>query len=220
MDQTLAWAEVKGNSKCRRTGWGLEALREMKDVSGKLARVGWGQRACPLCPPSRATWCPLWYFTALRIMIVALLSLGRVRGRGRGGVKGGGGDSDSLDSDPEIAMGKGKEKEKGKGKGKGGGEGGGGDSDSSDSDPGIGLRKGKEKRKGKGKGKGVWGLDSESSDSESQVPVSSAGVRRGRAALESGAPAGKRRKKTRPSPSMGWSGAGQESGEQGSLPLP
>ena len=81
----------------------------------------------------------------------------------------------------------------------------------SDSDPDIAV--------GKGKGKGVWDSDSESSDSESQVPISSTGVKRGRAAPESGAPAGKRKKKTSPSPHMGWSGTGQESGEQGSLPL-
>ena len=44
-------------------------------------------------------------------------------------------------------------------------------------------------------------------------------MKRGRAARESGAPAGKRRKKTCPSPIVGWSGTGQELGEQGSLPL-
>ena len=56
----------------------------------------------------------------------------------------------------------------------------------------------------------------ESSDSDSQVPVSSTGVKRGRAAPDSVAPAGKRRKKTSPSPYVGWSGTRQESG---SLPL-
>ena len=59
----------------------------------------------------------------------------------------------------------------------------------------------------------------ESSDSDSQVPVSSTGVKRGRAAPDSGAPAGKRRKKTSRSPYAGWSGTGQASGDQGSLPL-
>ena len=49
--------------------------------------------------------------------------------------------------------------------------------------------------------------------------VSSTGVKRGRAALESRAHAGKRRKKTKPSPHVGWSGTGQVTGEQGSLPL-
>ena len=65
----------------------------------------------------------------------------------------------------------------------------------------------------------MWDSDSGSSDSESQVPVSSKGVKRGRAAPESGASAGKRRKKTGPSPYMGWSGTGQALGEEGSLPL-
>ena len=39
LDKTLAWAQVKGNWKCRRTGWDPEALKEMKDVSEKLAPV-------------------------------------------------------------------------------------------------------------------------------------------------------------------------------------
>ena len=109
----------------------------------------------------------------------------------------------------------------------------------------MGKRKGKEKGKGKGKGKGKEVMvvsQSESSDSESQVPISSTGVRRGQVASESSdsdsqvpvsstgvksgraapdavAPAGKRRKKTSPSPYVGWSGTRQESGDQGSLPL-
>ena len=53
MDKTLAWAQVKGNWKCRRNGLGPEALKEMKEVSGQLAPVWGGQRACPLCPPLR-----------------------------------------------------------------------------------------------------------------------------------------------------------------------
>ena len=53
LDKTPAWAQVKGNWKCRRTGWGPEALKEMKEFSGQLAPVGGGQRACPLCPPLR-----------------------------------------------------------------------------------------------------------------------------------------------------------------------
>ena len=81
------------------------------------------------------------------------------------------------------------------------------------------MGKGKEKGNGKLKGKGGGDSHPESSDSEFQVPVSSMGVKRGRAAPESGLPAGKRRKKTSPSPYMGWSGTGQESREQGSLPL-
>ena len=40
------------------------------------------------------------------------------------------------------------------------------------------------------------------------MPLSSTCVKRGRAALESGAPAAKRRKKNSPSPCMGWSGTG------------
>ena len=51
------------------------------------------------------------------------------------------------------------------------------------------------------------------------MPVSSTGVKRGRTAPDSVALAGKRRKKTSPSPYVGWSGIGQESGDQGSLPL-
>ena len=51
------------------------------------------------------------------------------------------------------------------------------------------------------------------------MPISFTGVKRGQAAPESGAPAGKRRKKTSPSPYMGGSGTRQELGEQGSLPL-
>ena len=43
------------------------------------------------------------------------------------------------------------------------------------------------------------------------------GVKRGRAAPDSGAPAGKRRKKTSRSPYVGWSGRGP--GDHGSLPL-
>ena len=50
-DQTLAWAQVKGSWKCGSTCWGPEALKEMKQVSEKLAPVGGGRRACPLCPP-------------------------------------------------------------------------------------------------------------------------------------------------------------------------
>ena len=57
----------------------------------------------------------------------------------------------------------------------------------------------------------------ESSYSGSQVPVSSRGVKRGRAAPDSGPPADKRRKNTSPSPYVGWSGTGQEN--RGSLPL-
>ena len=57
----------------------------------------------------------------------------------------------------------------------------------------------------------------ESSDSDSKVPVSSAGVKRGRAAPDSGAPSGKRRKKISRSPYVGWSGGAP--GDQGSLPL-
>ena len=53
--------------------------------------------------------------------------------------------------------------------------------------------------------------------SASEVPISSTGVKRGRAALDSGAPSGKRRKKTSRSPYVGWSGGGL--GDQGSLPL-
>ena len=124
----------------------------------------------------------------------------------------GGGDSDSLDSASEIAVGKGKGKEKGKRKGKGKGKevvvvs----DSESSDSESQMpisstGVRRGQ--------------VALESSDSDSQVPVSSTGVERVRAAPDSVAPAGKMRTKTSPSPYVGWSGIGQESGDQGSLPL-
>ena len=79
MDKTLAWAQVKGNCKCRRIGRGLEALKEMKDVSHKLVPVGAGAKGVFPLLPSRPTWCPLWYFTASRILILAVLSLGRVR---------------------------------------------------------------------------------------------------------------------------------------------
>ena len=47
---------------------------------------------------------------------------------------------------------------------------------------------------------------------------SSTGVRRGRAAPDSGAPAGKRSQKSSRSPYVGWSGTGQGT-DQGSLPL-
>ena len=43
----------------------------------------------------------------------------------------------------------------------------------------------------------------ESSDSDSKVPVSSTGVKRGQAAPDSGAPSGKRRKKISRSPYVG-----------------
>ena len=241
MDKTLAWAQVKGNWKCRRTGWGAEALKEMTEVSGQLATVGGGKGPVPFAP-----------FSGNMVPIVVLFCIanpdpgpvipgvgkGKEKGKGKGGVKGGGGDSDSSDCAPEIAVGKGKGKEKGKGKGNGGVKGG-GDSYSSNSAPEIAVGKGK----GKGKGKEVVVVsDSESSDSESQVPISSTGVRRGqvapessdsdsqvpvsstgvkrgRAAPDSVAPAGKRRKKTSPSPYVGWSGTGHELGDQGHCPF-
>ena len=90
MDKTLAWAQVKGNWKCRRTGWGPKDLKAMKGVCEKWAPVGGSKGPVPFAP-LWPTWCRLWYFAALRILIMAVLSLGRVRGRGRGGVKGGGG---------------------------------------------------------------------------------------------------------------------------------
>ena len=125
LDKTLAWAQVKGNWKCRRTGWGPEALKEMKEVSGQLAPVGGGKGPVPFAPLS-----------GNMVPIVVLFCIanpdsgpaipgvgkgkgrGKGKGKGKGGVKGGG-DSDSSDSAPEIAVGKGKGKEKGKRKGKG-----------------------------------------------------------------------------------------------------
>ena len=114
MDKTLAWAQVKVNWKCRRTGWGPEALKEMKDVSEKLAPVGGGKGPDPFAP--------LW---ANMVPIVVLYCIanrdsgpvirGAGKGKWKGGLKGGVGDSDSSDSDAEIAPGKGKGKEKEKG---------------------------------------------------------------------------------------------------------
>ena len=52
MDKTLAWGQMKGNWKCRRTGWGPEALKEMKDVSEKLAPGGGGKGPVPFAPLS------------------------------------------------------------------------------------------------------------------------------------------------------------------------
>ena len=122
-DKTLAWAQVKGNWKCRRTGWGPEALKEMKQVSGQLAPAGGGKGPAPFAPLS-----------GNMVPIVVLFCIanpdsgpaipgvgkgkGKGKGEGKGGVKGGG-DSDSSDSAPEIAVGKGKGKGKAKGKGKG-----------------------------------------------------------------------------------------------------
>ena len=90
LDKTLAWAQVKGSWKCRRTGWGPAALKEMKEVSGQLAPVGGAKGLSPL-PPSPATWYPLWYFFASRTLTLALLSLVWVRGKGRGRGRGRGG---------------------------------------------------------------------------------------------------------------------------------
>ena len=52
LDNTLAWAQVKGSWKCRRTGWGPAALKEMKEVSGQLAPVGGGKGPVPFAPLS------------------------------------------------------------------------------------------------------------------------------------------------------------------------
>ena len=52
LDKTVAWAQVKGNWKCRRTGWGPAALKEMKEVSGQLAPVGGGKGPVPFAPLS------------------------------------------------------------------------------------------------------------------------------------------------------------------------
>ena len=41
---------MKGNWKCRRPGWGPEAVKELKDVSEKLAPVGGGKRPVPFAP--------------------------------------------------------------------------------------------------------------------------------------------------------------------------
>ena len=191
LDKTLAWAQVKGNWKCRRTGWGPEALKEMKEVSGQFAPVGGGKGPVPFAPLS-GNMVPIvvLFCIANPDSGPAIHGVGKGKGKGKGGVKGGG-DSDSSDSAPKIAVGKGKGKEKGKGKGKGkGGVKGGGDSDSSDSAPEIAVGKGKGKEKGKGKGRGkgkgkeeVVVSDSESSDSD--VPISSTGLRRGQVAPES-----------------------------------
>ena len=131
LDKTLAWAQVKGNWKCRRTRWGPQALKEMKEVSRRLAPVGGGKGPVPFAPLS-----------GNMVPIVVLFCIanpdcgpaipgvgkgkGKGNGKGKGGVEGGG-DPDSSDSAAQIAVGKGKGKEKGKGKGKGkgGGEGGG-----------------------------------------------------------------------------------------------
>ena len=47
MGKTLARAQVKGNWKCRRTSWGPQVLKEMKEVSGQLAPVGGGKGPVP-----------------------------------------------------------------------------------------------------------------------------------------------------------------------------
>ena len=86
MDQTVAWAQVKGNWKCRRTGWGPEALKEMKDVSEKLAPVGGGKGPVPFAPLS-GNMVPIvvLYCMANPDSGPVIPGLGRVRGRGRGG---------------------------------------------------------------------------------------------------------------------------------------
>ena len=87
MDKTLAWAQVKGNWKCRRTGWGLEALKEIKEVSGQLAPVGGAKGLSPL-PPCRATWCLLWYYHFGPV--IRGVGQGKGKGKGKGKRKGGG----------------------------------------------------------------------------------------------------------------------------------
>ena len=85
MDNTLAWAQVKGNWKCRRSGWGPEALKEMKEVSGQLAPVGGGKGPVPFAPLS-----------GNMVPIVVLFYIANpdsgpvIPGVGKGKVKGGG----------------------------------------------------------------------------------------------------------------------------------
>ena len=76
---------------------------------------------------------------------------------------------------------------------------------------------GRGRGRGRGRGCGIH-ADSESSDSESQLLVSSRGVKRGRAALESGAPAGNRRKKTGSSTYMCGVAQGRNQGSRGHCP--
>ena len=114
-------ALVKGNWKCRRTGWGPEALKEMKEVSGQLATVGGGKGPIPFAPLS-GNMVPIVVLFCIAnpysCPVIPGAGKGKGKGKGKGGLKGGG-DSDSSDSAPEIALGK------GKGKGKGGVKGGG-----------------------------------------------------------------------------------------------
>ena len=91
LDKTLAWAQLKGNWKCRRIGWGPAALKEMKEVSGQLAPLGGGKGPVPFAPLS-----------GNMVPIVVLFCIvnpdsgptipgvgkgkGKVKGKGKGGV--------------------------------------------------------------------------------------------------------------------------------------
>ena len=109
MDKTPAWAQVKGNRKLRRTGWGPEALKDMKEVSGKLSPVGGGKGPVPFAPLS-GNMVPIVVLYFIAHPSSGPIVPGAGKGKGKGGVKGGV-DSDSSDSAPEIAMGKGKGKQ-------------------------------------------------------------------------------------------------------------
>ena len=86
LDLTVAWAQVKGNWKCRRIGWGPEALKEMKDVSKKLAPAGGGKGPVPF-PPLSGNMVPI-----VVLYCIANLDSGPVIPRaGKGKGKGGGG---------------------------------------------------------------------------------------------------------------------------------
>ena len=123
MDKTPAWAQVKGNRNCRRTGSGPEALKEMKEVTGQLVPVGGGKGPVPFAPLS-GNMVPIVVLFSIATPDSGPVIPGVGKGKGKGKGKGGG-DSDSSDSAPEIAVGEGKGKEKGKRKGKGGVKGGG-----------------------------------------------------------------------------------------------
>ena len=90
MDKTLAGARVKGNWKCRRTGCGPEALKEMKDVSEKLALVGGGKGPVPFAPLS-ANMVPIVVLYCIANPDSGPVIPGTGERKGKGGVKGGGG---------------------------------------------------------------------------------------------------------------------------------
>ena len=92
LDNTLAWAQVKGSWKCRRTGWGPAALKEMKEVSGQLAPVGGGKGPVPFAPLS-GNMVPIvvLFCIANPDSGPAIPGVGKGKGKGKGKRKGGGG---------------------------------------------------------------------------------------------------------------------------------